>query len=68
MKYGPNCLMRISFRDCGALARSEDGALGWAHYPEMNDAIKAAMEECDSRSDKQCSILTQLCSDGSQRK
>jgi TIR domain-containing protein/uncharacterized protein DUF4189 len=68
VKYGPNCLMRISFRDCGALARSEDGALGWGHYPEMNDAIKAAMEECDSRSDKQCSILTQLCSDGSQRK
>ena len=67
-KYGPNCLMRISFRDCGAMARSEDGALGWAHYPDMNDAIKAAMEECDNRSDKQCSILTQLCSDGSQRK
>jgi hypothetical protein len=68
MKYGPNCLMRLSFSDCGAVARSEDGALGWAHYPDMNDSIKGAMEECDKRSEKQCSIITQLCADGSERK
>lgn len=67
-KYGPNCLMRLSFRDCAAVAKSEDGALGWAHYETMDEALKAAMEECDSRSEKSCSILTQLCSDGSQRK
>jgi hypothetical protein len=68
VKYGPNCQMRISFTDCGALARSEDGALGWGYYADMNEAVKAAMEECDSRSEKQCSVLTQLCADGSQRK
>jgi hypothetical protein len=68
VKYGPNCQMRISFTDCGALARSEDGALGWGYYADMNEAVKAAMEECDSRSEKPCSILTQLCADGSQRK
>ena len=27
-KHGSNCELRISFRDCGAVARSEDGALG----------------------------------------
>ncbi|HSC34946.1 MAG TPA: DUF4189 domain-containing protein, partial [Thermodesulfobacteriota bacterium] len=67
-KYGPNCQMRISFTDCGAVARSEDGALGWGYYADMNQAVKGAMEECDSRSEKQCSILTQVCADGSERK
>jgi|GEM_PF-2758555 len=68
MKYGPNCLLRLSFRDCGAVARSEDGALGWAHYPAMSDSIRGAMEECDKRSEKQCSIITQLCANGNERK
>ncbi len=67
-KYGPNCQMRISFTDCGAVARSEDGALGWGYYSDMNEAVKAAIEECDGRSEKKCSILTQLCADGSQKK
>ncbi|MCI0481802.1 MAG: DUF4189 domain-containing protein [Candidatus Dadabacteria bacterium] len=67
-KYGPNCQMRISFTDCGAVARSEDGALGWGFYADMNQAVKAAIDECDSRGEKKCSILTQLCADGSQRK
>ncbi len=67
-KYGPNCQMRISFTDCGAVARSEDGALGWGYYADMSQAVKAAMDECDGRSEKPCSILAQLCADGSERK
>lgn len=60
--------MRISFTDCGAVARSEDGALGWGYYSDMNEAVKAAIEDCDGRSEKKCGILTQLCADGSRRK
>jgi hypothetical protein len=60
--------MRISFTDCGAIARSEDGAIGWGYYADMSQAVKAAMDECDNRSEKPCSILTQLCADGSERK
>ena len=67
-KYGPNCQMRISFTDCGAIARSEDGAIGWGYYADMSQAVKAAMDECDNRGEKPCSILTQLCADGSERK
>ena len=68
VKYGPNCQMRISFTDCGAVARSEDGALGWGYYADMDEAVKAAKDECGNRSKKPCSILTQLCADGSNLK
>lgn len=66
-KHGPNCQSRISYTECGAVARGEDGALGWAYYTDMGQAVKGAIEECENRSEKSCSVLAQLCADGSQK-
>lgn len=63
-KSDTNCKVKLSYIDCGALARSEDGALGWAHYSEMNKAVEAAMRQCESVTDTKCGILAQVCANG----
>jgi hypothetical protein len=51
-----------------AVARSEDSALGWAHYPDMNQAVQATNKVCTAQSAKHCKPLTRLCANGNLRK
>ena len=63
-KEGPNCIVRTSFTNCAAVARGDDGALGWAKYNYMDDAVNAAYEECNERSSGECRLLIKICADG----
>jgi len=63
-KEGPNCIVRTSFTNCAAVARGEDGALGWAKYDYMDDAVNAAYKECEERSSDECRLLIKICADG----
>lgn len=63
-KEGPNCKVRTSFTNCAAVARSDDGALGWANYTYMDDAVNAAYKECEERTSEECRLLIKICADG----
>ncbi len=63
-KEGPNCILRTSFTNCAAVARGDDGALGWANYNYMDDAVNAAYKECKDRSSGECRLLIKVCADG----
>ncbi len=63
-KEGPNCLLRTSFTNCAAVARGDDGALGWANYNYMDDAVNAAYKECEKRSKEECRLLIKICANG----
>ncbi len=63
-KEAPNCIVRTSFTNCAAVARGDDGALGWAKYDYMDDAVNAAYKECEERSSGKCSLLIKVCADG----
>ena len=63
---GTNCILRMSFTTCGAVARGEDGALGWARNSSMDEAINRAYKECQTQTSTECSLLTKVCADGSE--
>lgn len=61
---GTNCQLRTSFTNCAAVAKADDGALGWAKNDNMDNAVNAAYEECRERTSNECSLLVKVCADG----
>ena len=62
---GDSCNVVLEFGSymCGALARSDNLAFGWASDRKKSSAESIAMSQCTSRNGNRCQIVLSNCND-----